>query len=239
MKDSILKKKTLMICGIEVAVEWKKIKNMYLKVHGADGSVTVSAPAGMSLSGIRAFVEAKESWLKKHLAEGQGNRELSGKREFRQGEILAPWGEPRTLVLEEYKGKPFIKEDRIGGEIRMYCRFDLSGEARERIWKDWCRQRLAEEIPKLIRKWEPRMQVKVQEWRIRDMKTRWGSCNITKGRIWLSLQLAEKPKECLEEVVVHEMVHLLEPGHNKRFYHYMDCFLPQWKTWKERLKNPL
>lgn len=239
MKNIILKSETFLICGMEVNVEWKNIKNIYLKIHRKDGKVSVSAPAETSYSQIKDFVEKKEKWVKKHLTGQFLKADISPVPEFRSGERLMLWGKAYSLVLREYSGRAFIRTDEVIKRIELYCRPDFSEEMRRRIWKEWCRQQLAEEIPKLIRKWEPVMKVKVREWRIRDMKTRWGTCNITMSRIWLSLQLIKKPKECLEEVVVHEMVHLLEPGHNKRFYYYMDCYLPQWKIWNEWLKNPL
>lgn len=239
MKARIWETKTFQICDIEVAVEWKNIKNLYLKVNGKDGRVTVSAPAEMSFSQIRAFVETKENWLKKHLDSQPANRDFLRAGDFCTGEKLLLWGEVYVLELRECNGRTRIKADEVLKRIEMYCRPDMTADKKAQAWKEWCRKQMTEVIPGLIRKWEPVMQVKVREWRIRDMRTRWGTCNITKSRIWLSLQLVKKPKECLEEVVVHEMVHLLERGHNKRFYNYMDCYLPEWRKWKEVLKNPL
>ena len=221
---------------IRVQVEWKRIKHMYLKV-GRDGAVTVSAPETMPLQQVKAFVRAKEGWLKKHLAQKEAMGDVPGPGTFGDGDRLALWGRMYRLKLQPFGGRIRIRADEEQGQIEICCRPGQKKDELEQAWKAWCRQQLAGEIPGLIRKWEPLMQVSVREWRIRDMKTRWGTCNMAKRRIWLNLQLVKWPKECLEQVVVHEMVHLLEPSHNKRFYDYMDKFLPQWKKWKERLEH--
>ncbi len=109
--------------------------------------------------------------------------------------------------------------------------------ARRAVLERWYRRMLAEEIPDLVARWEPAMGVRVAEWRIKRMKTRWGTCNIRDRRIWLNLWLARMPPECLEYVLVHEMVHLLERRHNARFRAYMDRFLPQWRMYRERLQH--
>ena len=101
----------------------------------------------------------------------------------------------------------------------------------------WYRQHLRAEVPPLLEKWEPKLGVSVNEVRIKRMKTLWGSCNIGAKRIWLNLELAKKPKSCLMYVLVHEMVYLLERGHNDRFRELMDKFLPQWRTYRDELNR--
>ena len=103
--------------------------------------------------------------------------------------------------------------------------------------KEWYRKELKKIIPKLIEKWEKRMNLKVKEWQVKLMKTKWGSCTIEKKRIWLNLELAKKPIYCLEYIIVHEMVHYLERHHNERFLYYMDTYLPNWKQLKTELNK--
>ena len=110
-------------------------------------------------------------------------------------------------------------------------------EKREAVLHRWYRQRLSEQIPLLIVKWEPVVGVEVADWAIRKMKTRWGSCNPDAQRIWLNLELAKKPSTCLEYILVHEMVHLLERHHNDEFRAYMDRLLPQWRLCRDELKK--
>ena len=113
-------------------------------------------------------------------------------------------------------------------------------EKRERVLLEWYRQQLKEAIPPLIAKWEAIIGVEISDWRVKKMKTKWGTCNIEQRRIWLNLELAKKPFRCLEYIIVHEMVHLLERLHNDRFVSYMDEFMPQWRRCQDELnKAPL
>jgi len=108
---------------------------------------------------------------------------------------------------------------------------------REVILYRWYRQLLRDEIPKLIAKWEPVIQSNVADWGIKRMKTRWGTCNKGAGRIWINLELAKKPPSCLEYILVHEMIHLLERHHSDRFREYMDRFMPSWRRYQEELNR--
>lgn len=141
------------------------------------------------------------------------------------------------LVLIERAGRD--KVQLIGNatlELRVKPSADF--QSRQKIMYDWYREQLKSRIPSLIQKWQPVMDVKVNEWRIKHMKTRWGSCNINAGRIWLNLELAKKPATCLQYIVVHEMAHLLERRHNARFRNLMDKFLPDWRIYEKELKLP-
>lgn len=139
----------------------------------------------------------------------------------------------RRFILER---RDWI-EDKIQGRNQNIAPWDMyQGEERERK-KTECRKRLEEMLPHVIDKCEQKVGVHANEWRLRDMKTRWGTCNVEKKRIWLNVWLAEYPPECLEYVVTHELVHLLERGHNRIFYGYMDTFYPEWKNVKSRLNS--
>lgn len=108
---------------------------------------------------------------------------------------------------------------------------------REHLLNEWYREQMKQVIPDLLRKCENIVGVQAKEWRIKNMRTKWGTCNIQKKRIWLNLQLVKKSPECLEYIIVHELVHLLERNHNKRFYGYMDCFYPNWRKVRESLNQ--
>lgn len=156
--------------------------------------------------------------------------------------------EPESITDAYLFGDSFIIEQITGtgkngyainepGEIILYLKDDNSIEMCKAIIYEWYRAELKKRIPEMIKKWEPIIGVNVLDWRIRKMKTRWGTCNITKKRVWLSLELARFPLECLEYVVVHEMVHLLERYHNARFKSFMDTFLPDWRTTRKLLND--
>ena len=122
-------------------------------------------------------------------------------------------------------------------QLQMFVNPGTTIDNKEKLLNQWYRTQLNQRIPALLDKWQPVIGKKVSEWDIKKMKTRWGSCNIVKKRIWLNLELAKKPPECLEYVFVHEMVHLLEPYHNARFKGFMDKFLPQWRNFNDALSS--
>ncbi len=215
-----------------VEVVQKAIKNVHLTVHPPDGRVRVSAPAGIDLETIRAFVISKMPWIRK-----QQNRLVSQEREA-----------PRDMINREshyYNGKRYLLKvvernqtpevDLSHRIMTLFVRPGTDTEKRQVILKEWYRQQLKQSIPTIIQHYEPIMQVKVAEFGIKQMKTRWGTCNTAARRIWINLELAKKPPECLEYIVVHEMVHLLERSHNHRFVAFMDQFLPKWRAYKDEL----
>lgn len=122
-----------------------------------------------------------------------------------------------------------------GAALYMEVMPHTSVEDRKKLLTEWYRRQMQQAVPEVLARCEARMGLHANEWRIRDMKTRWGTCNIRERRIWLSLHLAKYPPQCLEGVITHELVHLLERGHNKRFYHFMDLFYPDWRTVKKML----
>lgn len=151
--------------------------------------------------------------------------------------VSAPLGMPESDIRRFIQDRRNWIEDKTHGRQQNLPPWELfQGEERERRKRE-CRRRLEEMLPSVIEKCEKRVGVHAEEWRLRDMKTRWGTCNVVKKRIWLNIWLAEYPAECLEYVVIHELVHLLERGHNSIFYGYMDTFCPEWKKVKNRLNS--
>jgi predicted metal-dependent hydrolase len=149
-------------------------------------------------------------------------------------------GESHYFFGQRYRLR-FFKHDGAGkvllnkSTLDLYSRPDTSAEIRERVLQRWYREQLRIRIPPLLAKWEPVLGVRVAEWGIKKMKTKWGTCNIEARRVWLNLELAKKPKQCLGYIIVHEMVHLLERHHNDRFVAIMDEHLPQWRSYRDEL----
>jgi len=225
--------KNLTVAGLEVAVVRKRIKNMYIKVDPTDGSVRVSAPLRMPRETIVREIERRAGWIDRR-RDGV-LRARSAPRAFVSGETHWFKGESYRLNVVEHGGRTGVRI-REPDVLELRVRPGAPTARRQAVLEDWYRRHLREAIPDLVRRWEPVMNVNVAEWRIKRMKTRWGTCNPRARRIWLNLELARKPPECLEYVVVHEMVHLLERGHNSRFYAYMDRFLPAWREARSVLR---
>lgn len=223
------------IGDIDITVIKKNIKNLHLSVHPPDGSVRISAPQGMNDEAIKIFAISKLSWIKKQRSKFR-EQDRQSEREFVSGESHYYQGNRYLLNVI-----PTSKRQRV--EIRnqkfidLYVHESSTKEQRKKILVEWYRKQLKLQIPELIEKWEKVIGVKVNSWGVKLMKTRWGTCNPEAKRIWINLELAKKSPRCLEYVVVHEMVHLLERHHNKVFTAYMDQFLPNWRNIKTELNS--
>ena len=226
--------KNIKIADIEVKVIRKKIKNLHLNILPPDGSVRVSAPLILSDDVIRSFIIKKLPWIKKYRDNFQAQLRQS-KREFVSGESHYFKGQRYILKLQEAKRANIEIVNKK--YIYFYVPPHYTQEQKEKYYNKWLREELKKELPTLVEKWEKIMNVKVQEIRIKQMKTRWGSCNATKKRIWINLELIKKPSETLEYVVVHEMVHLFEANHNQRFKNLMSRYLPDWGNRKRVLNE--
>lgn len=218
---------------LEIAIARKKIKNMYLKVHPPKGEVLISAPDHVSIETIRGFVITKLPWIKKQQQKiTSQRREIP--RDYIDRESHYFWGERYLMkVIEGKKTNVQIQHKTLILEVPD----NTSAIEKEKIMAQWYRQQLKQAIPKLISKWEKIMGVKINKFFVQQMKTKWGSCNVTASNIRLNTELAKKPKICLEYVVVHEMTHLLEPSHNHKFKALMDKFMPQWRSHQQTLNN--
>ncbi len=228
------KTKIITIENIRITVYKKNVKNLNLTILPPDGSVRISAPYFVPDEYIENFIRKKLPWIKKHV-----NRfkifpnEIN--REYITGEVFYLKGRKYFMeIVISDKVKIFIKEP---DKIIFHVPLNYKREDRERAYNSWLRELLKNEVTKLIDKWRKIIGVSVNEIRVRKMKTKWGSCNISKKRIWFSLDLIAKPLYCIEYVVVHELVHLLERSHNSVFKAYMDKFLPQWRIYERELKR--
>jgi predicted metal-dependent hydrolase len=226
--------KQIIINGITIELEKKKIKNMYLRILPPDGKVHISAPMKMEEETIRNFVTAKMEWIISQQTR-MHQRHIQADIEYVSGDEISVWGEKYYLAVKENCSHNTIKMN--GWDIILSVKKDSTASQRKKIIDDWYRKMLMEELPRLIVKWENIIGVKSSGFHIRDMKTRWGTCNIRTGDICFNLQLAKKPIWCVEYVVVHELVHLLERSHNYIFKSYMDQFLPNWRMIKKELNG--
>ena len=226
----------IIVEGIEISVTRKKIKNINLSVHPPGGQVRISAPLRTSDKTIKDFVNSKMPWIQKHRARFKNQGRVI-QNQYVDGEIYYILGKKYKLNIVYIDKNPKKVEISADDSINLYIKEDTTREERARIIKEWRRQELKLSIPPLIEKWESIMGVKVEEFGVKQMKTRWGTCNVAAKRIWINLELSNKTPNCLEYIVVHEMVHLLERDHNERFTAYMDQFLPNWRTIKAELNN--
>ena len=220
---------------MQVDVVRKDIKNLHLGVYPPNGRVRISVPLRINDDAVRTAIVSRMGWIRKQQRKfAKQNRQ--SKREMITGESHYFQGNRYRIDVIEHNGPPkvFLRNNK---KLEMRVRPGTSKDKRDALIQKWYRSRLRELIPELVAKWEPLIGVKVAEWRIKKMKTRWGSCNIDARRIWLNLELVKKSPSCLELIVVHEMVHLLERRHNDRFKSLMDRFLPQWKLYQDELNQ--
>jgi len=217
-----------------VEVTLKDIKNVHLSVYPPAGHVRISAPSHMSMDTIRVFAISKLAWIKKQQAKLQAQvRETP--RDLLDRESHYVWGKRYLMEVVEKEQAPSITFK--GKKMVLQIRPLTSSDKRHKILEDWYREQLKAEVPALITRWQKRMDVTVDRFYARRMKTRWGSCNPQKRSIRLNTDLARKPRECLEYIVVHEMTHLLEPTHNARFVALMDQFMPNWQHRRDQLNQ--
>ena len=223
-----------MVEDVSYQVERKRIKNMYIRVLPPDGRVKVTAPGQVSDRAIEAFVRSRRDWIlaaqKKLLSQP-----LHKAYTYENEEKHLLWGKEYPLEVVYTKGKPGASVQ--GEQIFLEIPKDGDITLRQKLVEDLYRRQLKARVPLLMEKYSAIVGKSPDSWGVKNMKTRWGTCNITDKRIWLNLQLAKFPQECLEYVIVHELVHLYEKGHNAVFYGYMDRFYPGWREIRKKLKG--
>jgi predicted metal-dependent hydrolase len=224
----------LRLGNITVDVVQKDIKNVHLSVHPPTGRVRISAPARMSLDRIRLFAISKLDWIKKQ-QENLRKQERETPREYLDRESHYLWGRRYLLTIIEIDEAPSVELKH--GKMLLRVRPGSSREKKEAIVAEWYREKLRLALPSLISRWEGRIGVKVERVFIRKMKTRWGSCNPRSRSIRVNTELAKKPPECLEYIVVHEMLHLIESRHNNGFIALLERFIPRWKSFRDQLNQ--
>jgi len=221
--------------GTAVDVVHKDIKHVYIRVYPPNGRVRVSAPHRFERRAVRMAVISRLGWIHRQRAKFL-DQDRQPRPEFVTGESHFFGGRRYRLDVTEQSGPPSVRLV-DNSTMAMCVRPGADRNVREAVLDRWYRRHLRNRLPVLVAKWEPEMGVRVNEVRIRKMKTRWGTCNPDARRIWLNLELARKPASCLEYVVVHEMVHLIERRHNDRFRKLMDRFMPLWRSHRDDLNR--
>ena len=224
----------LKLGNITVDVVLKDIKNIHLSVHPPTGRVRISAPSRLTLDTIRVFAISKLGWIKQQQKKLR-EQDRESPREYLDRESHYVWGKRYLLRVSEPDQAPSVelKHNRMLLKVRP----GTDERRRQSIVEGWYREQLKNALPPHIAKWEPLLDVKVVRLFVQRMKTKWGSCNPGAGHIRLNTELAKKPPECLEYIVVHEMAHLLEPTHNARFRALMDRFMPKWQFYMDQLNR--
>jgi len=221
------------VSGLEVQVIRKAIKNLHLGVYPPNGRVRVAAPLRVSNEAVRLAVVGKLGWIRRQRSKFQEQTRES-QREMVSGESHYFLGRRYRLRVIDHEGagRVVVRNRRT---LELHVRRQSGQVERERVLQRWYREQLRELIPPLLTKWAVILGVQPAAWGIKRMKTKWGACNVDVKRIWLNLELAKKPAQCLEYIVVHEMTHLLERHHNDRFISLMDQHLPHWRLHRQEL----
>lgn len=227
---------TLKIGSIDIEVHRKDVKNLNITVHPPLGDVRVSVPLSMSETSVRMAIIGRLAWIKKQQADFKEQRRQS-KREMISGESHYLWGKHYRLNVIERKGRHVIKKR--GKWLDLYVSPNATQDNRRKVIEVFYRIELKTALDDLLVEWQKRLHVKLNAYGIRKMKTKWGSCNTDAARTLFNLELAKKPYECLEYIVVHELVHLLVRTHNDEFKALMDVHMPDWKHRKALLKDQL
>jgi len=221
--------------GIPVDVDRKAIKNLHVGVYPPDGRVRVAAPQRMDEEAIRLAVVSRLGWIRRQ-RQGFADQVRQSARQMISGESHYFRGRRYNLDVVEREGRRGVSL-RNNTVMQLTVPPGYDREQRERVLYRWYRRQLRAEIPDLIKTWEPRVGAEVADWGIKKMKTRWGSCNTDARRVWLNLELVKKPPGCLEYILVHEMVHLLERRHTERFRRLMDGLMPDWRFRRDQLNT--
>jgi len=221
--------------GIAVEVVRKEIKHLHVGVYPPQGRVRVAAPLRLDDEAVRLAVVSRLGWIRRK-RDGFEQQDRQSQRELVTGESHYFLGRRYLLDVVEHEGRPGVHlADNT--TMRLQVRPGADRDARDRFLQRWYRRRLRERIPGLVAKWEPKVGGRVADVHIKRMKTRWGSCNAEARRIWLNLELAKKPVACLEYILVHEMVHLIERQHTERFRELMDGLMPSWRICRDELNR--
>ncbi|MCL2232647.1 MAG: M48 family metallopeptidase [Treponema sp.] len=225
------------LAAITIEVEYRNVKVMRLTVHPPEGRVRIAAPPGTPDENVRRFAASKLQWIEKHRARFLKNAasKPAAPETLRNRSTVYVWGMPHELLLVEREGNAKIV---LGnGRMTMYLRPQCPRAKKQEVFDRWYRRALKEAAEGLIEKWSALIGVEVKKLYIRRMKTHWGSCNYQKQTLRLNSELAKRNPEYLEYVVVHEILHIIEKGHNRNFYRLLNQYLPEWKAIRKKMNS--
>ena len=226
--------KTIQIGELSILVTKKAIKNVHLSVHPPDGHVTLVAPIATRLDVARAYAITRLGWIRTQQTKLR-NQARETPRQFIERESHYLWGRRHLMTLVHKDAKPIVSLDHK--RITLTVRPGSNADKRAQVIHEWHKSLLHKVVPTLIKKWEPKLKVKVAGYFLQRMKTKWGSCNHRQGHIRINTELVKKPKDLLEYVVVHEMAHLLAPSHSERFVSILDQHYPTWREARAELNE--
>ena len=227
--------KTLEVGNINIEIVSKDIKNIHLAVYPPHGRVRLATPKGVDEEVIKLFAISKLGWIRKQQRKFvEQDRQTSRKYIDRESHCFQ--GKRYLLRLIEQEGRPRV-EITTKTYIDLHVHRNSTIDERDELLSMWYRKQLKEQIPAILDKWQSKMGVEVNSWMLKQMKTKWGTCNIEAKRILLNLELAKKPEKCLEYIIVHELAHLFERKHNDRFLGIMNSFMPQWRSYRDELNR--
>jgi len=224
----------IQIGDLDVEVVRKDIKNVHLSVLPPAGRVRLSAPDHIKPDTLRVYVVSRLQWIRKE-QEKLRRQDRETPRDYVERESHYLWGKRYLMTVVEKDEPPLV--ELVHRKMILQVRLGNDPKKREDILAQWYRDQLKRAVPPLIHRWEPMLEVKVEQFYIQHMKTKWGGSSPDRGTIRLNTELAKKPPECLEYLVVHEMTHFLEPTHNERFVGLMDRFMPNWRIRRELLNS--
>lgn len=224
----------LTVRGIDIDVVYKDIKNLHIGVYPPMGRVRVAAPKRLDDDQVRLAVVQRLPWIKRRRAQLRSTDRQS-EREMVTGESHYVWGVRRRLKVVERPGRAHVEVD--GDRLILYVSSDRNAEQRRTVLDTWYRTQLREALPALISTWEAKLDTRVPDWIIRRMRTKWGTCNRETRRLTFNVELAKKHPDCLEYIVVHEMMHYFERNHGDQFTKLMDDAMPDWRTRRDLLND--
>ena len=225
---------TIHLGAIPIAVTRKDIKHVHLSVHPPDGRVTLVAPTGTRAEVARAYAVSRLGWIRDQQAKLRGQARETPRR-FVERESHYLWGRRYLLTVSEEEAKPAVR--RSHRKIMLTVRPGSTRTKREAVMHEWHKSLLHDAVPGLISSWEPKLGVKVAGYFLQRMKTKWGGCNHRARNIRLNTELVKKPKDLLEYVVVHEMIHLVAPAHSEQFFALMSKHYPSWREARAELNE--
>ena len=223
------------IAGLQIDLVRKRMRSLRLTVY-AGGRIRVSVPLQTPPAAIEAFVHARRAWIEKH-QQRFATREPAPQLRYESGEMVPYLGEAYELQVLPAPGRARVAFRHETRQLHLHVPENSTVAQREAILGAWYRQQIKQLLPALLAQWEPVVGRSAAAWGVKQMRTRWGTCNIGARRIWLNLELIKRPLPCLEYVLVHELTHLHERLHNARFWGLMDQFLPDWRTQRTELNR--
>jgi len=225
---------TIELGDISILVSRKNIKNVHLSVHPPEGRVTLAAPTSTRLEVARAYAISKLGWIRDQQRKLEAQARETP-RQFVGRESHYVWGRRYLLEVSYHDAKPSVVQDHK--RIKLVVRPGSDAQTRAEVMHEWQKRQMHQVVPALIEKWERKLGVTVAQYFLQRMKTKWGSCNHQAGNIRLNTELVKKPKDLVEYVIAHEMVHLIEPSHGERFVSILSHHYPTWREARAELND--